>query len=88
MDKSISINLCTIVFFIIYIFVLDQMKNENIELMINLYRRSFIAHDWKLEYLLKNNAQDTICYLKDNRFKIAFLIAISIVIIVQTLIVS
>lgn len=64
------------------------MKNENIELIISFYRKSFLTYDWKLEKYPKRNGQDIINYLKDNRFKMALFITIAIVIILQTLIVS
>ena len=89
MDKSqILINSIFMIFFITYIYVLDQMKNENLVLVGNFYRRSFVSNEWKLEYLSLENEKHFIWFIQNNRFKVSLMITIFVGIIIQTLIVS
>ena len=82
-------NVTLILFFILFIIIVDKMKNEEIEKIGSLYRKSFVSKEWKLfDVLSIENEKKIIVYVKNNRFTVAFIFTTFIGIIIQTFLVS
>ena len=82
-------NVTLILFFILFIIIVDKMKNEEIEKIGSLYRKSFVSKEWKLfDVLSIENEKKFIVYVKNNRFTVAFILTTFIGIIIQTFLVS
>lgn len=90
MERSqIFMNVTLILFFILFIIIVDKMKNEEIEKIGSLYRKSFVSKEWKLfDVLSIENEKKFIVYVKNNRFTVAFILTTFIGIIIQTFLVS